>query len=1482
MVTLGVPRDLDLLGPVRHLRSWMGNADGRLHRRTAVNEDRAHIEVRGIHGPGRAGMADHLREALRQVEGVDWAEVDAIVGHAVVLFDPEAVELDDLVSLVEDVEEAHGAAGERFPHDRPDHPADREPERRHTFALVADAAGLGVATASQALRILPLPAEVPGLVSLVDSQPRVRRFLEDRLGRPATDVAVASSAALAQAFGQGPVGLLVDMAHRSSLIAEHRARRTAWEEREPDLVRGPHSVRHGPIDLPPRPTPLPKGPIESYADAAAASSLGLVGLTFAATRSPRRAANLLLTGVPKAATLGREAFAAHLDVALAGHGALVMDPTALRRLDRVDTLVLDARLLHSHRWCVDELETVHDGADATACAAKARSLLDPSDPVARRTKGSWTLARWTRDERAPRGSATRARRLARGGRRALGLWRGDQLMAVVAAAEEVVPLAGELVEEAAAVGLEVIVAGGTGALATRLGDVSRWTAAHVVAEIRAHQAHGHVVMYVSGRSHSGLRAADVGVGVETPGRRAPMGAHLVIAEGLGQGWLLLDAVRRSREVSRRSALVALAGASTGGLWATLGPPRSAARRTMLAVNASALMSMANGALSGARVNVVSPPVPPPVHQWHELDAAGVLHLVGSTELGLGPDEQAARRQADTARVDRTAIGLGRAALEELANPLTPLLGLGAAVSVAMGSLTDAGLVLGVVGTNALVGAAQRVQTDRALLGLDADGETTVRVSVAGEVVEVPAGSVVVGDVVHLEAGDTVPGDVRLLGAEALEVDESTLTGESLPVTKSPEPTPGAAVADRASMLFEGTVIAAGEASAVVVAVGRDTEAGRSASAAGEPPPSGVEQRLSRLTNLTVPVTLGAGAVVTGLSFLHRRPAREAVGTGVSLVVAAVPEGLPALATLAQVASARRLAARHALVRNPRAVEALGRVDQVCFDKTGTLTEGTISLASVSDGVDEAPVASLTDVAVEVLAGARRATPVVDGNGSLPHATDRAVVAAAAAAGVDDEDTGWLRIDDLPFESSRGLQAGLGRRGRWRSVAVKGAPEVVLPLCSHWRRSGSDGALDPEARRTLEDHVEAMGRRGLRVLAVAAARSPSDARLRETADIPPLVLLGFVGLADLVRPSAGAAIETLRGAGMRVAMVTGDHPSTAEAIAAELGLLDGGRVLSGADLDALDDDELDAVVGEVAVFARTTPLHKVRIVASHQRMGRSVAMTGDGANDAAAIRLADVGLALGGRGTDAARAHADVVITDDRLETIVDAIVEGRAMWESVRHAVAILVGGNLGEIGFTLAGTALGGKAPLNPRQLLLVNLLTDMAPALAIALREPDRSPDALLRAGPDASLDGRLTRDIIVRAGATASGATGAWVAARLSGTPARARTVGLVALVGTQLGQTVVAGGTSPVVLGATAVSVGALVTVVQTPGVSHFFGCRPLGPLGWSTAVTASLAATGASVVVPRAFESIGSVVAEGATRARAHLPRPAVPNLRSTA
>ncbi|MFN8041553.1 MAG: cation-translocating P-type ATPase [Acidimicrobiales bacterium] len=1453
-----------VLDPVRRVQGWLGDAAGRTSRRSVVVGDRAHVEVRGVDDPDRPEVAGAVKAALERLDAVDWAEVDAVLGRVVIAFDPDAVELDDLVSTVEDVEDAQEVAGERFPHDRPPHPADVEPIQRQVVAVGADVVAFGVAIAGQALHLAAIPAEIPGLISLADSQPRLRRQLEQRLGPPATDVLVSVTAAIAQALGQGPVGLAVDISQRSARIAEQASRRQAWLRREPELIEGATSVRHPALRLEPRGVPLPKGPVERYTDGAAIGSLGLVATTLAATRSPRRAVDLVLVSAPKAATLGREVFGATLDIALSRRGLVVMDPAALRRLDRVSVVAIDARLAASEQWAVDRIEVVDPAAVAERCAARARALFDPARPTAERRAASWTLTPFTKAAGAPRGTATRARELRRGGHKVLGLWRGDRLQALVAITPEPVPAAATFLAEAAEAEVRVVLAGGSEALAQRLGGLERWAAKDVAAEIRAEQAAGQVVAYASGRAHTGLHAADLGIGVESPGRRAPTGAHLILAEGMLDGVVLLRAIKTARSVSTRSALLAAAGAGTGTAWAMLGPSRLAASRAMLAINLSTLVSIGNGAWAGLRAGTVALPAAPAAHRWHELEPKAVLALVGSRRGGLREAERSVRH-ARVRTLDDGPVGWPRAVLEELANPLTPVLVVGAGLSAAIGSLTDAGLVLGVVGVNALVGGLQRTHTERALGDLEATRAATARTLVDGGERVLPADQLVVGDVVHLEAGDTVPADCRILSASSLEVDESSLTGESLPVAKAVRRTPGAAVAERASMLYEGTIVAAGTTTAVVVALGVDTEAGRSAAAAGSPPPSGVEQRLGRLTAITLPVTVGAGMVATGLGFVLRRPLRESVGTGVSLMVAAVPEGLPALATLAQIAAARRLAARQALVRNPRAIEALGRVRQVCFDKTGTLTEGTLEVVLVSDGERDGSVDQLGTAGRTVLAAAFHATPPPNGGGVHAHATDGAVAAAADAAGIAPRN-GWAPVEELPFESRRGLHAVLGTQRGKRHIVVKGAPEVLLPRCEAHRRGRRTEVLDAEGVRRLEDHVHALARRGLRVLAVADAAVGDDARLRDESDLPPLTLLGFVALADPVRPSAVEAVRRLQGAGVELAMITGDHPSTAEAIAAELGMLNGHRVMTGPDMDELDDDELDAVIADTSVFARVTPLQKVRIVASYQRIGRAVAMTGDGANDAAAIRLADAGIALGGRGTAAARSCADVVVVDDRIETIVDAVVEGRAMWESVRAAVAILVGGNLGELGFTIAGTALGLSAPLNPRQLLLVNLLTDMAPALAIALREPPNvDPETLLHAGPDESLGTALTRDILVRAGTTTMGATSAFVAARLTGTPTRARTVGLAALVSTQLAQTVVAGGWSPTVLAASAGSLAVLVGVVQTPGLSQFFGCRPLGPVGWATALYASGAATVGSVVVPAASERVAHLALSSGQR-----------------
>jgi cation-transporting ATPase I len=796
--------------------------------------------------------------------------------------------------------------------------------------------------------------------------------------------------------------------------------------------------------------------------------------------------------------------------------------------------------------------------------------------------------------------------------------------------------------------------------------------------------------------------------------------------------------------------------------------------------------------------------------------------------------------------------LVKATLEELANPLTPVLATGAGVSAASGAVADAGLIATVLGGNAVLGGLQRLSADRAVRRLEGSNGSRVRTRRAGAEAPVSGDALVVGDVVVLQAGDLVPADCRVLEASSLEADESSLTGESLPVAKTASPTPALALTERGSMLYAGSTVAAGSGVAVVVATGDATEAGRSLEAvAGAPPAGGVEARLRGLTRLSLPLALGSGAAVVGAGVLRGRPLRASLGTAVGLALASVPEGLPVVATAAQLAAARRLTRHNAIVRNLRTVEALGRVDVLCFDKTGTLTEGRIRLAGVSDGVALEPAGELAAPRRAVLAAALRATP--DGDGErLAHATDRAVLDGAAAAGVAAAEgaDGWRPLTELPFEPSRGFHAVVGQAGGGRRLVVKGAPELVLPRCERWRTPDGPRALDDAARRRLEQEVERLAGMGQRVLAVAERPASRRTALDERR-IGRLELLGLVGLADPVRPTAAAAVAGLRRAGVEVVIVTGDHPSTARAIGAELGAADGRGLLTGPELDGMDDRELDRAVRDVRVFARVSPAHKVRVVRALRRAGRVVAVTGDGANDAPAIRLAHVGIALGGRGTAAARDAADLVIADDRVETLVEAIIEGRALWSSVRDAIAVLLGGNLGEIGFTVAGSALSGGSPINARQLLVVNLLTDVLPSMALAVRPPRHaSPEALLREGPDASLGAALRRDVAVRAVATGTGAAAAWWVARRTGGEARARTVALVALVGAQLGQTVAIAPTDPVVLAASLASAGTLAAAVQVPGVSHLLGSRPLGPVGWTIGLGGAALGTGTALLLPR--------------------------------
>lgn len=977
--------------------------------------------------------------------------------------------------------------------------------------------------------------------------------------------------------------------------------------------------------------------------------------------------------------------------------------------------------------------------------------------------------------------------------------------------------------------------------------------------IRRLQAEGEVVALVACGDSPGFSMCDVGLGVLDADDAVPWTADVVcdpdhLPRALA---LLVGGIVVARDAARHAVWLSGAEAITAMVMALGGVKRQALRYILEASNVASLAALLDAVRLVESVEEQLPGAVGVAPPWHAMAVGEVFETLGTGPEGL-PPEEAVRRRPPRRRTRRRGARIARAVLHELENPLTPVLAGGAGLSALVGSPFDAALVVAVIGANAVLGGVQRYRTDRALEELVRPEDARVTVIRGGREVQLRASDLVCGDLVRLRAGEVVPADGRIVEAEALEVDEASLTGESLPVAKGPEPSDGTVPAERASMLYDGTTLAAGRAVAVVVATGDATEVHRAMRLQRRGPKPGVEARLETLTELTVPFAAAAGLALIGSGVLRRRKPAELVGQAVGLAVAAVPEGLPLLATAAQLSAARRLGQRGALVRHPRAVEALGRMQVLCADKTGTLTEGRIRFGAVSDGDVLAEGGDLPAWAREILGVAVRASPR-PGGGRLAHLTDRAVVDGAADLGITDETAGgrWKRCEEMTFDPSRSLSATLGRRdGRW-ALAVKGAPESVIDRCTARWVDGAARPLDAAGRRALEAKAAGLARRGYRVLAVAERVGGRRPALDAEA-LGGLTFRGFVGLSDPIRASARAAVDELRRAGVEVRVLTGDHPQTALAVAEQLGLsCEEGEVLTGDELEALDDATLAERVREVCVYARVTPAHKVRIVRALQHEGFAVGMTGDGANDAPAIQLADVGIALGEHATAAARGAADLVVADGRIETIVQAVIEGRKLWISVRDAVSVLVGGNLGEIGYTVVGGLITGRPTLNTRQLLLVNLFTDAIPAMVISTMAPSGvSTERLLEEGPDRSLDERLTREIVWRAAITAGSGSLGWTLARLgAGSRRCADTVGLVSLVGAQLGQTVVLGRRSPAVLAASGLSMATLLALVETPVLSRFFGCRPLGPIALAEALLAIGTGTAAAAVGPVAAREL---------------------------
>lgn len=636
------------------------------------------------------------------------------------------------------------------------------------------------------------------------------------------------------------------------------------------------------------------------------------------------------------------------------------------------------------------------------------------------------------------------------------------------------------------------------------------------------------------------------------------------------------------------------------------------------------------------------------------------------------------------------------------------------------------LILLIVVLNALMGVMQESKAEKALDALKSLSAPHARVIRGGQEKIIDAVELVPGDIIHLEAGDFIPADARLLRSVSLKSEESALTGESVPSDKDASVTVDekAPLGDRSNMVFSGCSVTYGTATAVVTATGMNTEMGRIANLLdheeeGQTP---LQRKLAQLGKYLGILALAACAIIFVVGIANGIPAMEIFMTAVSLAVSAIPEGLPAVVTIVLSIGVQRMVRKNAIIRRLPAVETLGSASVICSDKTGTLTQNRMTLVKVYlDGAQETEDIS-TQNSDEVKKLLTYGTLCSDGSvvfhgkeeQHIGDPTETAIVLAAHKNGMpkDALNHAYPRLAELPFDSDRKLMTTVNRIDGKNIVIVKGAFDVMASRCAA-------GDLETAARINEE-----MSKSALRVLAVGYKEIdrvpdvPSSEELESG-----LTFMGLAGMIDPPRPEAKAAVEVCRRAGIKPVMITGDHVITASAIAKELGiLLDGDRAITGPELDAMNDTQLDDCVEHISVYARVSPENKIRIVKAWQRKGQVVSMTGDGVNDAPALKAADIGCAMGITGTDVAKGAADMTLTNDNFSTIVDAIREGRGIYANIKKVVGFLLGTNIGEVVTVFVAMLLWHKSPLLSMQLLWINLVTDSLPAIALGM-EPVES---------------------------------------------------------------------------------------------------------------------------------------------------------------
>ncbi len=731
--------------------------------------------------------------------------------------------------------------------------------------------------------------------------------------------------------------------------------------------------------------------------------------------------------------------------------------------------------------------------------------------------------------------------------------------------------------------------------------------------------------------------------------------------------------------------------------------------------------------------------------WHRMAAEEALSALGSVRRGLTASEAAARlaRDGPNALVEAPRRSPAAIFLGQFADVLVLILLGAAVVSGLIGGLEDTIVIAVILILNAVIGFVQEYRAENALAALKSMAAPTALARRDGRLIVIPAAELVTGDVVALEAGAVVPADLRLLEAARLSVNESALTGESVPVEKATAAQDAAleSLGDRRSMAYSGTIVTGGRASGVVTAVGMATEFGRVADLLQKTQEvsTPLQKRLASFGRRLAVAVLAICAFIFAAGVLRGEPLLQMLLTAVSLAVAAVPEALPAVVTISLALGALKMSRQKALVRRLPAVETLGSVTCICSDKTGTLTLNSMRVETLycggSSGDALAPGAPWESLALAMtLCGDARAAP---GGRITGDPTEAALLSAALSAGVDHGtlETLYPRVEELPFDCERKMMTTLHRHPDGGYVSfTKGASEAVLARCARALTSTGEVALDRAAAlRVAEGQAEG----GLRVLALAWRRWP-----RLPAPFTPeqaesgLTLLGIAGLMDPPRPAARDSVLTCRRAGIKTIMITGDHPLTAAAIARRLGILEDGGVMTGAELGALSDEQFARRVEGVRVYARVAPEQKLRIVTALQSNGEIVAMTGDGVNDAPALRRAEIGVAMGVSGTDAAKEASAMVLLDDDFATIVAAVREGRRLYDNIRRFVKYQLTTNSAEVWIIAAAPLLGLPIPLLPIHILWVNLLTDGLPGLALAAEPAE--PAAMTRGPrpPDESL--------------------------------------------------------------------------------------------------------------------------------------------------